>query len=132
MLHVKIVTPNGLYKECDADSVNARSVEGQFGILPNHVPLVAMLDISKLEIVKNNEKNNYAIAGGIFHLKDNQVYILTDSIEGESEIDAERAKRAKERAEKRLAEKSENINLKRAEISLKKAINRINIKEGAY
>ena len=54
---------------------------------------------------------------------------MTDSIESEDEIDLERAKRAKERAEKRLASKESNINMRRAEIALQKAINRIHIKE---
>lgn len=130
MLHVKIVTPTGLYKECDATAVNTRSVDGAFGVLENHMPMVAILDIASLELVNNIEKKHYAIAGGVFHLKDNNVYILTDSIEGETEIDIERAKKAKARAEKRLASKKDNINMQRAEVALRKAINRINVYKG--
>lgn len=128
MMHVKIITPNGLYKECDATQINARSVEGDFGVLSKHVPLVCMLEISKLQIVNGSEKKDYAISGGLFHLKDDQVNILTDSIEGNEEIDMARAEAAEKRARKRLDSKDVDINMKRAEIALEKAINRIKIK----
>lgn len=129
MMQVKIITPTGLYKECEAVQINACSVEGEFGLLPNHMPMVAMLKISKLEIISDNETHEYAIAGGLFQFSNNEVRILTDSIEGEEEIDLERAKKAKERAEKRLANKESEANMRRAEVSLEKAINRIRLKE---
>ncbi len=129
MMQVKIITPVGLYKQCDALQVNACSVEGEFGLLANHMPLVAMLKISKLEIVLENDKQEYAIAGGLLHFANNEVRILTDSIEGEEEIDIERAQKAKARAEKRLASKESEANMRRAEIALQKAINRISLKE---
>lgn len=129
MMEVKIITPLGLYKQCEATQINACSVEGEFGLLSNHMPMVAMLAISKLEICKDNEKQEYAIAGGLLHFANNEVRILTDSIEGEAEIDIERAKKAKMRAEKRLAAQESEANMRRAEIALKKAINRIRLKE---
>ena len=130
MLSVKIITPLGLYKACDAKQVNATSVEGEFGLLPNHIPLVCMLSISKLQLVlEDDTRKDYAVAGGLFQYANNEVRILTDSIEGEDEIDLERAKRAKERAEKRLAAKDVDTNMRRAEVALQKAINRISIVE---
>ena len=60
-------------------------------------------------------------------MSNNEMRILTDAIEGRAEIDIERAKRAKERAEKRLAKQDERTNIKRAEVALAKAINRINV-----
>ena len=61
------------------------------------------------------------------YLKDDQMNILTDAIEGQEEIDVERAKRAMERAQRRLEKKDSKTNLKRAQIALAKAINRINV-----
>lgn len=119
----------GLYKECEASQVNACSVEGEFGLLENHMPMVAMLKISKLELVMQNDTQEFAVAGGMLHFADNEVRILTDSIEGEAEIDLERARKAKERAEKRLASQETEANMRKAEISLQKAINRISVKE---
>ena len=62
--------------------------------------------------------------------KDNEMRILTDAIEGREEIDIERAKRAKERAEARLAKRDNRTNIKRAEVALAKAINRIKVYGG--
>ena len=94
MMDVKIITPRGLYKACEAQQVNARSVEGEFGLLPNHMPLVAMMAISRLEIIAGNDLKRYAVAGGLLYFQNNELRILTDSIESEDEIDLERAKKA--------------------------------------
>ena len=61
----------------------------------------------------------------MLHFQSDQANILTDAIEGRTEIDIERAQRSKERAERRLAKKDSKTNIKRAEIALAKAINRI-------
>lgn len=127
-MDVKIITPTGLYKQCQAIQINARSVEGEFGLLSNHMPMVAMLEISKLEIVDENDSKEYAISGGMLHFANNEVRILTDAIEGEEEIDLARAEKAKARAEKRLASQQTEVNMRRAEVALRKAINRMNVK----
>ena len=128
MMDVKIITPTGLYEECQATQINAVSVEGEFGLLSNHMPMVAMLQISRLEIVLNNEKRHYALAGGMLHFANNKVNILTDAIEGNEEIDLERAEKAKARAEKRM--NSDTADIDRAELALRKAINRMKVKNG--
>ena len=125
MIHCRIVTPHGIYKEFDTTILNIETEEGQRGILPNHMPLVTMLKIGRLESEENGVRNEYAIAGGLFYFRDNEAEILTDAIEHEDEIDIERAQQAKERAERRLQD--ENYDMKRAEIALKKALNRIKI-----
>ena len=125
MIHCRIVTPHGIYKEFDTTILNIETEEGQRGILPNHMPLVTMLKIGRLESEENGVRNEYAIAGGLFYFRDNEAEILTDAIEHEDEIDVERAQQAKERAERRLQD--ENYDMKRAEIALKKALNRIKV-----
>lgn len=62
MINVKIITPKGLYRSCEAKQINARSVEGEFGLLEHHMPMVAMLAISRLELVSENERHRFAIA----------------------------------------------------------------------
>ena len=129
MIDVKIITPTGLYKECQVTSLTARSVEGEFGLLSNHVPMVVMLAVSHLRLNDENGSKTYAISGGMLHFANNVCRILTDAIEGEEEIDLERAKRAAERAKKRLESKESDINMRRAEIALQKSMIRINLKE---
>ncbi len=127
MIHIKIITPLGLYTERDVEAVRVRSVEGEMTILPMHTPLVAMLETCKLSLMQNGKYKDYALAGGMLYLKDDQMNLLTDAIEGQEEIDIERAKRAMERAQRRLEKKDSRTNLKRAEVALAKAINRINV-----
>ena len=127
-IHCRIVTPQGVYKEMNASIVNIETTDGQRGILPNHMPIVTMLKIGKLAIEEDTGRQEYAIAGGLFYFRDNKADILTDAIENKNEIDAERAEAAKARAERRLASNNPNYDLKRAEIALQKAMNRLSVK----
>ena len=125
MIHTRIVTPEGTYKEFDSSILNIQTEDGDQGILPNHMPLVTMLKIGLLETEENGKRMHYAIAGGLFYFRDNSAEILTSAIESSDEIDTERAEHSKERAEKRLDSKDPNIDFKRAGISLARAINRL-------
>jgi F-type H+-transporting ATPase subunit epsilon len=127
-LHVRIVTPKGIYKEFDTPILNIQTAEGDQGILPEHMPLVTMLKIGKMTSDEDGKRQTYAVAGGLFYFRDNTAEILTDAIENKEDIDLNRAEAAKGRAEKRLSGKDPNIDLRRAQIALQKAVNRINIK----
>lgn len=127
MIHIKIITPQGLYKESDVEAIHVRSVIGEMTLLPHHMPIVAMLETCKLQLMNEGVYKDYALAGGMLHFQSDQANILTDAIEGQEGIDIERAKRSKQRAERRLAKKDSKTNIKRAEIALAKAINRIQV-----
>lgn len=126
-MKVKFVTPNGLYKEVESKTLSVLSTDGWRCILDNHMPIVLMLQISRLETVEDNKKVYYAIGGGMLYFENNLARVLVDSIEQQDEIDIDRANNSKQRAQGRLASKDSNIDLKRAEVSLKKAINRIDV-----
>lgn len=125
MINVRIVTPSGLYKETKASIINVVSSDGQRGILSNHMPIVMSLTISKMEL-EEEKREIYAIAGGLLYFRDNNCIILTSAIENKNDIDLNRAESAKQRAEGRIHDP--NMDQKRAEIALKKALNRISIK----
>ena len=127
MIHVRIVTHEGIYKEFDTPILNIRTDEGEQGILPNHMPLVTMLKIDSMESEENGKRMVYAVSGGLFYFRDNTAEILTSAIENSSEIDQERAEQAKARAEKRLASDDANIDQKRASIALARAMNRLKV-----
>ena len=126
-IHCHIMTPHGVYKEMDTEIINIETNEGQRGILPEHMPLVTMLKVGKMSTIENGQREEYAVSGGMFYFRENKAEILTDAIEGKSEIDLERAIAAKERAERRLAEKKPNLDVQRAEIALARALNRISV-----
>ncbi len=127
---VTINTPRGLYKQTKASIVNVVSSDGQRGILPNHVPIVVSLAVSKMTM-EEEERETYAISGGILFFRNNQCTILTPAIENVRDIDVERARLAKERAEERLKFHDEHIDMVRAQVALQRAINRINVKQGS-
>lgn len=127
MLAVKIITPTGLYLESECEAVHTTTVEGEVTLYSSHMPFVAMLKTSKLSLKQNGEYKHYALAGGMLHLHQDQINILTDAIEGKTEIDLKRAEAAKERAMKRLEKKDSVTNIRRAEVALEKAINRIKV-----
>ncbi len=122
----KMVTPDGKMVQKQVDLVQVKTLDGVIGILKNHTPLEAILDIAPLNLTIGGTKEIYAVGGGILHVKKDGVLLLADSFESDSEIDVERAKASKMRAENRLSQ-TENIDIKRAEVSLKKAINRIQV-----
>lgn len=129
MINVRFVTPEGLYKEVEASAININTTDGQRGILPNHMPIVLMINISRLETIEDGKRKQYATSGGMLYFADNRATILVSSIESQEEIDLERAMNSKKRAEDRISGqlKEENLDLKRASISLARAVNRIQV-----
>ena len=127
-IHCRIVTPHGVYKQMECSIINILTTEGWRGVLPNHMPLVTMLKIGRMTAEEESGRQEYAIAGGLFYFRDNKAEILTDAIENKNEIDTNRAEAAKARAERRLHSSDPNVDLRRAEIALQKALNRLEIK----
>ena len=126
MIRCRIITPTGLYKECETAILNVVSTSGQLGILPKHVPIVTMLKISKMALEEPGGREEYTIAGGMLYFRNDEATILVDAIENVKEIDRERAEKAKKRAEQRLAEQNDRIDVARAEAALRRALNRLN------
>ena len=127
MFKVEFYTPEGLYKTVDADLLNVVTIDGQRGILPNHMPIVAPLVISKLEVRLNNKSEYYAISNGVLNFKDNLAKVIVETIEDKNSIDLQRAEAAKQRALNRLNSNNPSIDIERARIALNKALNRIDI-----
>jgi F-type H+-transporting ATPase subunit epsilon len=114
------------------DIVMAIGALGEFGILPNHIPFLTTLQPGELRYRKDGQLEYMAVTGGFAEISDNKVTILAEAAERAREIDIDRAKRAKERAEKRLAmAKTEAIDYIRAEAALKRSLVRLSIGEKA-
>lgn len=125
-IKVNVVTPNGPVFESDAEMVIAKAKSGELGILPGHIQLVAPLEISVVRLKKDGNYELIAVSGGILEVRPDQVTILAPAAELASDIDVERALRAKERADQRLSEQNRADNdFKRAQLALQRAINRL-------
>jgi len=124
-LHLKITTHSKVVFDADIDEIYSKSTNGEFGVLPNHVPFMCALDIGVTRAVTDGITEYFAIMGGVFQLKDNQALILAQTAENGKDIDTVRAKTAQERAAARLAESTEELDIKRAEIALARAVARL-------
>lgn len=133
VLTVNIITPAGQVYSHHSKRVVARASDGDLGILPNHLPIIATLKIAEVRVLRaNNEHQEDAIAvnGGYLEFKDNVLNIIADSAERARNIDLRRARYAKQRAEEQIkhAETIQDIDeVKRAQVALARAINRINV-----
>ncbi|MFD1957912.1 F0F1 ATP synthase subunit epsilon [Paenibacillus thailandensis] len=125
---VEIVTPERKVYAETANMVSVKGSEGELGILPNHVPFVTTLRIAPVVIKRDGKQDVIAVHGGFIEVRKDKVVILAELAETASDIDVERARQAKERAEQRLAQKRDDIDYRRAELALQRALNRINAK----
>ena len=129
-LQLEVVTPDRLVLSESVDIVMAIGSLGEFGILPNHVPFLSPLMAGELRYRKDNQLDYLVVTGGFVEVSQNKVTVLAEAAERAREIDLDRAKRAKERAEKRMAlAKSEAVDYIRAETALRRALLRLKVAE---
>ena len=112
----------------------APGIDGYFGVLFGHAPMIAALGIGRLDLTPaDGSVMHIAIAGGYAEVTPDRVEILADTAEMAAEIDIERARQAIRRAEGRMREKSTDVNFDRAQAALLRAENRLRVAEaGMY
>lgn len=121
-----IVTPDREFFNEDVDMVEFNTTEGEIGIYKGHIPLTVIVNPGILTITQGDSVKNAALHAGFAQILPEEVTILAEIIEWPSEIDEERAKEAKQRAESRL-NGSSDIDEVRARAALMRAIARINV-----
>jgi len=127
-LLLEVVTPDRLVLSTEADVVVCPGVEGQFGVLVGHIPFLSALEIGEMYYRKGGQTEYLAVSGGFAEVSGAKVTIVAESAEKGREIDLERARRAQERAEKRMgAVKTENIDYTRAEAALRRSMVRMRV-----
>lgn len=127
-LKLEIVTPYGLILSEDVDEVSCTGSEGDFGVLPGHVPFFTTLKIGMLAYKKGNATQYVFVNWGYAEVGPERVMILADSAEKSADIDVERAKAAMKRAEERL-KKAEEYDFARATSSIERAVSRVQVAE---
>ena len=101
---LELVTPERLLLTEEVDEVVAPGFEGEFGVLPEHTQYLAILNIGLLRYRKGSESRVIALGGGFAEVTPERVVVLAETAERAEEIDVERARRARERAEAALKE----------------------------
>lgn len=124
---VSIITPERTFYEGEATMVEFNTVEGEIGVLPKHIPLTTVIAPGICTITEAESQKRAAIHAGLAEILPDKVTLLAEIAEWPDEIDLERARKAEDRAKERLASKSENVDVLRAEIALKKALVRQDI-----
>ena len=124
---IKIICPDRVFYEGEAEMVEFTASEGDIGIYKNHIPLTTAIKPGILTITDDEGGKKAAVHAGFVEVLGDSVTVLAEIAEWPDEIDVERAQRAKERAESRLATKEEGIDVLRAEVALKKALVRIGL-----
>lgn len=120
-----IVTPDREFFNEDVEMVEFNTTEGEIGIYKGHIPLTVIVKPGILTITQGETVKNAALHAGFVQILPEEVTILAEIIEWPGEIDEERAKAARERAESRLSNGSD-IDDVRAQAALMRAIARIN------
>ncbi|WP_050616587.1 F0F1 ATP synthase subunit epsilon [Bacillus testis] len=128
-VEVSVVTPDGPVFNGEAEMVSTKAKSGELGILPGHIAMVAPLEIGAVRIKQGGKTEFVAVSGGFLEVRPDKVTILAQTAELAENIDIARAMAAKSRAEHLLHDQQRNVDAKRAELALKRAINRINIYE---
>ncbi|MGI6148859.1 MAG: F0F1 ATP synthase subunit epsilon [Firmicutes bacterium] len=122
----EVVTPERTVVQQEVEYVSLPGTDGEFGILANHAPLAAVLEIGVVEFgSRQGEREFLALGGGFAEMHGNALTVMGNSAELSYEIDVERAKAAKARAEQRLRERSEAVDFARAEAALRRALARL-------
>ncbi len=124
-MHLKIITHEKVVFDEDVDEIYSRGVDGEFGILQNHIPVMNALDIGVTKVIQNGKAKYFTTMGGVLQFKDNEAIILTTTAEDGNNIDVARAKEALQRAQARLAEHNAEIDAKRAEAAIARAMARL-------
>ena len=138
---VQVVTPDGLKYDHHASFIHAVTKDGQIGILPGHINLIAPLEVEELKVRRVDDESHVdwiAVNGGIIEVKDDFITIIANSAERDRDIDVSRAERAKQRAERVLEEATKHVleeatksdrndDVQRAQVALRRALNRISV-----
>jgi F-type H+-transporting ATPase subunit epsilon len=127
-MRLRVITPLRTLYDDEVEMVVLLGAKGDMGIMPGHETRAAILGYGALRIFRHGrEDNELAVMGGFTYITGEQVTVLSDAAELPQEIDRVRAEAAKLRAEQRLLQKSNDTDMQRAELSLRRALVRIEV-----
>ena len=124
---LQVISPDRIFYDGDVEMVELKTSEGEMGVLKGHIPLTAILVPGILKIKEDGQVKKAALHDGFVEIFQDHMTILAESCEWPDEIDVNRAKEAKIRAERRLSSGEDNVNIARAEMALRKSLIRIEL-----
>ncbi len=128
--HLEVISPERVFYEGDVEMVELNTTEGEIGVYAGHIPLTSVVAPGVLTITESSDiRKEAAVLEGFLEILPGKVTVLAQSCEWPDEIDANRAREAKIRAERRLKSTDSNINMDRAELALRKSLVRLSLKD---
>lgn len=127
-LNLKIVTPEEIVYEGEADQVNVSTTQGELGILPHHANLMAKLIPGELRIKKSGKTSFFAIGDGFLQVENNGLTIMTDLAENAEEIDERAVEAARKRAQEALEQKLGDEEYAETVAALEKSLAQLKVK----
>ncbi|HEY6373404.1 MAG TPA: F0F1 ATP synthase subunit epsilon [Candidatus Sulfotelmatobacter sp.] len=124
---LEIVTPEKKVVDTAAEEVQIPGKSGYLGVMPGHAPLITELAVGEVSFRENSTEQRLAVAWGFAEVLPDKVTILAETAERPSEIDVERARKAKERAERWLASGDTTVDVDRALDALQRAETRLEV-----
>lgn len=127
-INLEIVSVEKSVFQDTVDLILAQTPQGQITILPNHVPIISLLEAGEIELEKDNTRFFFALSGGFIEVRPNKVTILAETAERAEEIDEKRAEQARKEAENLLKEKDlDEIKFADAKAALQRSLLRLKV-----
>ena len=129
LFQLQIITPDKKFYKGEAQMVELTTTEGDIGIYKGHIPLTAIVSPGVLHIHEEGQVREAALMSGFIEVLPDQVIIMAEVVEWPEEIDVKRAEEARIRAERRLKSQSGEVDVARAELALKRALVRLEMRK---
>ncbi len=119
---LKVITPNAMVLDTDVEQIIARSVDGEIGILPEHMPLIAPLTVAPFQYWAGGERKVAAVLGGMMEVSKECVTVISDHAALAENIDEVVAEKEREMAQAKLAQKKDKVDIQKAELELNRLL----------
>ena len=129
MFRLEIISPDKIFYAGDVVMAEYNTTEGEVGIYAGHIPMTQIIAPGRLTITEESGQKIAALLSGFVEITPEKVTILAYAVEWPENIDVERAKEAKIRAERRIGSGKDDVDMARAELALKKALIRLSVTE---
>jgi len=124
---LKLIAPDGVKFETEASSASLPTRDGQITILPNHMPLIALLKAGEIILTVDSKEHAMATEGGVVEINNNEVRILADTAEDVNSLDELKITEAKKAAEHRIANAKNDAEFVEASAMLEKQLTKLSI-----
>lgn len=128
VMKLQVITPERKFYEGEVTMVELTTTEGNIGIYPEHIPLTAVVAPGELRIHEKDQILEAALMAGFITIMPDVVTIMAEIVEWPDEIDFNRAEDARVRAERRITTGGSDVDILRAEMALKRALIRLDMK----